>query len=186
MTLFYEPITPSRMRDFKKKYDILKQLQENERKMQEDLSSLRAVDYSKEKISQTKRKTASGPEIYTLMLEEYKKQIKYYKYGCFKTESGDTYGLVEENKIISRQLARIDSEKYRTVLIKRYIDGFMFKNIAYYLFYGQPDFKTNFEKYLNTVKEWDRAGLAQLEKISQKPYVPTSEPIQLIMEDLNK
>ncbi len=169
--IFYEPITPERLKDFKSKMAWLNQLLEQKHNMEKSAGLLKSLDLTKDKTAPKGKKVISSPEIYTLTLEQINKEIEHLKYHVFKTQTGEQYGLVEENKIISAQLARLSRDVYRTLLIKRYIEGQKHSVITYYFFCGQPDFTENYCFYLEKEKEWHKAALKQLAKISGQPYI---------------
>lgn len=130
----YEPITPERLKDFRAKLLRLDYLKDQKKVMIEKAATLKSIDFSREKINNPTKKHISAPELYTLTLEGINKEIDYLKYKVFKTQSGDSYGLVEENKIITSQLERLNKEEYKRLLIKRYIEGQYHSVITYYFF----------------------------------------------------
>lgn len=184
--LYYEPITPERLKDFKNKLDRLNYLVNQKKVMIEKAALLKSVDFSKDKIKNTSNNHLSTPEIYTITLEGINKEIEDLKYHVFKTQSGDEYGLVEENKIISSQLERLSRYEYKELLTKRYIEGQKHTVIAYYFFCTEPDFEENFQRYIEKEQDWHKAALLQLQKISEQPYIPTRKIQQLVITGLDK
>lgn len=184
--IFYEPITPERLKDFKNKLDRLNYLVNQKKFMIEKAALLKSVDFSKDKIKSPSKKILSAPEIYTITLEGINKEIEDLKYHVFKTQSDDEYGLVEENKIISTQLERLKKPEYKTLLIKRYIEGQKHSVITYYFFCAEPDFEENFQRYIEKEQDWHKAALKQLAKISEQPYIPIGNIQQLVITGLDK
>lgn len=184
--LYYEPITPERLKDFKNKLDRLNYLVNQKKVMIEKAALLKSVDFSKDKIKNTSNNHLSTPEIYTITLEGINKEIEDLKYHVFKTQSGGEYGLVEENKIISTQLERLKKPEYKTLLIKRYIEGQKHSVITYYFFCAEPDFLSNYQRYIEKEQDWHKAALISLEKVSEKPYLPLENVKQLVITGIEK
>lgn len=184
--MHYEPITPERLKDFKNKLNRLNYLINQKQIMIDKAALLKSIDLSKEKVSNPSHKAVSSPELYSITLEGINKEIEYLKYKVFHTQSGERYGLVEENKVISSQLERLSRYEYKELLTKRYIEGQKHTVIAYYFFCTEPDFEENFQRYIEKEQDWHKAALLQLQKISEQPYIPTRKIQQLVLTGLDK
>lgn len=184
--LYYEPITPERLKDFKSKLDRLNYLVKQKQVMIDKAGLLKSIDFTKERLNNPSNKPTSTPEIYSITLEGINKEIEYLKYKVFNTQSGEKYGLIEENKIISTQLERLNKYEYKMLLIKRYIEGQKHSVITYYFFCAEPDFHTNYQKYLEKEQDWHKAALTRLAKLSEQPYIPTDNVKQLVITGLER
>lgn len=171
----YEPITLQRLDDFitiSKDYDTLLR---KKHKILEKVGSIKAIDYSKDRVQSGNGQKTSEPEHYAQALQKVNNEIKKYE-----------AWLSPEREIIKNQIARIKKRDYRKLLVYRYIELWTWKEIAQELFEFEPDFWENEPKKIMNRKYWDytmyynRRAIAELEKISAKPYVKANKQLHLI------
>lgn len=179
--MIYEPITPERLRDYRCKLVELERLLEQKQGLVEKISTLKSIDYSKDKVTTGNGPKQSEQERYAAALEQVNKEIDFFKYKVFKTADGGEYGLIEEAKVIKTQLGRIPEEHYKKLLIMRYLENKKFSTIMFSFFCGEKDFKDNQQRYHYKVMDWHKSALERLEKISAQPYEPVNK--QLILKE---
>ena len=170
-TIVYEPITLQRMSDFVEIQKEYQELLDRKKKMTARLSSLPAVDYTRVHVANGSSKPISAQERYVLALERLNAEIRKYE-----------GWLPLEKEIIKNQIARISKPRYRQVLILRYLERWKWSEIIEECFWFEPDFEEEkHNKYKDIVMYWNRRGLEELEKVSNKPYVPISR--QLVLDE---
>ncbi len=169
----YEEITLQRLEDFKvikKEYETLLRYKQN---LIEKIGSLRAVDYSRDRVQTGNAAKMSEQERYTMILQKINSEITEYE--AF---------LSREKEIIKNQIARIrnheNAKEFRKIIVLRYIEGWKFSEITQNLFWLENDFDENLEKYRDKTMRWHREALAALEKINTQPYVPIMKQLNFI------
>lgn len=182
--MIYEPITPERLRDYRFKLLELERLLEQKQGLLEKISTLKGIDYSKDKVTTGNGPKQSGQERYAAALERVNEDIDFYKYKVFKCADGSNYGLIKEAEIIKKQLDRIPEEHYKKLLIKRYIENKKFSVITYDFFCGKPDYEDNYLRYHDKIMDWHKSALVRLENISERPYEP-ARPKQMVLKEKN-
>lgn len=174
--IVYEPITLQRMSDFAEIQKEYQELLDRKKKMTARLSSLPAVDYTRVHVANGSSKPISAQERYVLALERLNAEIRKYE-----------GWLPFEKEIIKNQIARISKPRYRQVLILRYLERWKWSEIIEECCWFEPDFEEEkHNKYKDIVMYWNRRALEELEKVSNKPYVPISRQLVLDEEYLLK
>ena len=179
---FYEPITVARLNQYTDKVTELDALLDKKQKIQAKLDGLKGVDYSKQKITTGNAQNTSNQEYYAMKLEKVNQEIDKLKYKCF-----GVYGLLEEHEVIKTQIARIqggkESWKYRKILVLRYLEKWKWSEIIDEFFGFEDDFEEEKNlKYKDKIFDWNRRALAELEKVSAKPYVKIEKQLVLYGE----
>lgn len=168
----YEPITLQRLDNFaevNKEYNFLLN---QKRGLEKKINTLKGVDYSKIKVTSGNAYNCSEQENYILKLEKINQKLAEYE-----------AWLKPESQIIKTQIARVKKWHYRKILVYRYIEKWKWTEIIQDFFEFEDDFQTEKDaKYREKIMYWNRQALAELEKISKKPYVPIL-PKQLNIKD---
>lgn len=175
MEIFFEPITIQRLEDYCDKVRELDCLLDKKQKLLSKINSLKGVDYSQAKVTQSNRKKTTEEEYFSMALENVNREIYFLKYKCF-----GVYGLLEEHKVIKTQIARIKKWNYRKILVYRYLEKWKWAEIVQDFFEFEEDYETEKnDKYRDTVMYWHRQALKELEKVSNKPYKPISKQLHI-------
>lgn len=166
--IFFEPISPARMKDYTDKVKELDRLLIKKIVLESRLSNVKGVDYSALKVITGNGKKISAQEHFVQKLERLNKEIDFLKYRIF-----GPYGLVEEHEIIKMQISRISKIRYAKLLVWRYLEKWKWKDIVAEFFEEKDDFVYGAkDKYWDLVMYWHTRALKELEEISAKPYVP--------------
>ena len=164
----YEPITIERLDNYAeivKEYDYLLHQKNNLIKK----LGLKAVDYSKIKVTSGNGAKVSEQEHYVMSLQKVNAKIANYE-----------SWLKPEKEIIKTQIARIKKWHFRKILVLRYIEKWKWSEIIDEFFGFEDDFEDEKNlKYKDKIFDWNRRALAELEKISAKPYVKASKQLTL-------
>lgn len=164
----YEPITIERLDNYAeivKEYDYLLHQKNNLIKK----LGLKAVDYSKIKVTSGNGAKVSEQEHYVMSLQKVNTKIADYE-----------SWLKPEKEIIKTQIARIKKWHFRKILVLRYIEKWKWSEIIDEFFGFEDDFEDEKNlKYKDKIFDWNRRALAELEKVSAKPYVKASKQLTL-------
>ena len=167
----YEPITIERLDNYAeivKEYDYLLHQKNNLIKK----LGLKAVDYSKIKVTAGNGAKISEQEHYVMSLQKINAKIADYE-----------SWLKPEKEIIKTQIARIKKWHFRKILVLRYIEKWKWLEIIDEFFGFEDDFEDEKNlKYKDKIFDWNRRALAELEKVSAMPYIPSSK--QLVLEGM--
>ena len=164
----YEPITIERLDNYAeivKEYDYLLHQKNNLIKK----LGLKGVDYSKIKVTSGNGAKISEQEHYVMSLQKINSKIADYE-----------SWLKPEKEIIKTQIARIKKWHFRKILVLRYIEKWKWSEIIDEFFGFEDDFEEEKNlRYKDKIFDWNKAALAELEKISAKPYVKASKQLTL-------
>lgn len=167
----YEPITIERLDNYAeivKEYDYLLHQKNNLIKK----LGLKGVDYSKIKVTSGNGAKVSEQEHYVMSLQKVNAKIADYE-----------SWLKPEKEIIKTQIARIKKWHFRKILVLRYIEKWKWSEIIDEFFGFEDDFEDEKNlKYKDKIFDWNRRALAELEKVSAMPYIPSTK--QLVMEGM--
>lgn len=165
----YEPITIKRLDDYTEIVKELDFLLRKKEQIKAKLGILSGVDYSKIKVTAGNGQKISEQEHYAMALQKINKKIDEYK-----------AWLVPEHQIIKTQIARVKKWNYRKILVYRYLEKWKWSEIIDEFFGFEDDFEEEKNlKYKDKIFDWNKAALAELEKISAKPYVKASKQLTL-------
>lgn len=169
----YEPITIERLDNYleiEKEYNYLLHQKSN---LIKKIGTLHGIDYSKIKVTTGNGSKSSEEEHYVMRLQKINTKLSEYE-----------SWLKPEKEIIKTQIARIKKWNYRKILVLRYIEKWKWSEIIQDFFEFEDDYEDEKTlKYKDTIMRWNRQALAELEKVSNKPYVKTSK--QLVIEEGN-
>lgn len=166
----YEPITLERLDNYTEIVKELDHLLRQKENLKSKIMSLQSLDYSKIKVTSGNGSKTSTQEHYAISLEKINKKIDQYR-----------AWLPPEHEIIKTQIARIKKWNYRKVLVLRYLEKWKWSEITAEFFEFEPDFEDEKDlKYKDTIMRWNRQALAELEKVSAKPYVKREKQLHLI------
>lgn len=161
----------------------LSQLLEEKRIYEEHLSAIKAVDYSKSRVTNGNSRALSSQEIFVAKLQEVNQQID-----CLDKK------IMEEREIIERQLGRLVNPTYRKILKKRFVEQKSVFQVSYELriwrFYiehpeiNSSELQAAFHneytlKYRDEIMRLQRQALSQLERISLTPYIPETSQLTI-------
>ena len=164
----FEPITIPRLNEYTDKVKELDKLLEKKKKILERAAGTHGVDYSKIKVTAGNGNKTSEQERCVMALQKVNAEIEFLKHKCF-----GVYGLLEEHAVIKTQIARIRKWNYRKVLVYRYLEKWKWSEIIQDFFEFEEDYDTEKDgKYKDIVMYWHRRALEELEKVSNKPYLP--------------
>ncbi len=167
----YEPITIERLDNYAeivKEYDYLLHQKNNLIKK----LGLKAVDYSKIKVTSGNGAKVSEQEHYVMSLQKVNAKIANYE-----------SWLKPEKEIIKTQIARIKKWHFRKILVLRYIEKWKWSEIIDEFFGFEDDFEDEKNlKYKDKIFDWNRRALVELEKVSAMPYISNTK--QLVLEGM--
>lgn len=165
----YEEITIERLHNFselKKEYERLLRFRAN---LTQKIGTIHGIDYSKDRVQTGNGHKASEQEHFAESLERINFKIREVEAVLFP-----------EKEIIKTQIARVPKRDYRKLLIFRYIEGWKWSEIVQEFFEFETDYEDEkLTKYRDTVMYWNRRALAELEKVSAKPYVKVEKQLTL-------
>ena len=165
----YELITIQRLNDYTEIVKELDFLLRKKEQIKAKLGILSGVDYSKIKVTAGNGQKISEQEHYAMALQKINKKIDEYK-----------AWLVPEHQIIKTQIARVKKWHFRKILVLRYIEKWKWSEIIDEFFGFEDDFEEEKNlKYKDKIFDWNRRALAELEKVSAKPYVKASKQLTL-------
>lgn len=162
----------------------LSELMEEKRIYEEHLNAIKAVDYSKIKVTNGSSKVTSTQETFVLKLQEINQQIDRLD-----------KKIMQEREIIERQLGRLANHTYRQILKMRFVEQKSVYQVSYTLRLSQflkenpatpttelqkAFYDAHILKYRDEIMRLQRQALNQLAKISLIPYV--QETSQLTIE----
>lgn len=161
----------------------LSQLLEEKRIYEEHLSAIKAVDYSKSRVTNGNSKALSSQEIFVAKLQEVNQQIDRLD-----------KKIMEEREIIERQLGRLVNPTYRKILKKRFVEQKSVFQVSYELRLSQfikehpgissselqaAFYNAHILKYRDEIMRLQRQALSQLERISLTPYIPETSQLTI-------
>ena len=165
----YEPITIERLDNYseiEKEYKFLLRQKEN---LIKKIGTLSGIDYSKIKVTAGNGTKISEQEHYVMSLQKINSKLHEYE-----------GWLPFEKEIIKTQIARIKKWHFRKILVLRYIEKWKWSEIIDEFFGFEDDFEDEKNlKYKDKIFDWNRRALAELEKVSAKPYVKASKQLTL-------
>lgn len=168
----YEPITIKRLDNYseiEKEYKFLLRQKEN---LIKKIGTLSGVDYSKIKVTSGNGAKISEQEHYVMSLQKINAKLHEYE-----------GWLPFEKEIIKTQIARIKKWHFRKILVLRYIEKWKWSEIIDEFFGFEDDFEEEKNlKYKDKIFDWNKAALAELEKVSAKPYVKIEK--QLVFKEI--
>lgn len=149
----------------------------------EKKSGLHSVDLSKTKVTSGTKPILTEPEQYARNLERINKEIEKLK--AF---------ITPEHKELITQIGRLKKHVWRKAVTYKYIEGMSVPEITQQEFCGYDDFETTCytknakgetiylhgNKYQKQVERWIEAGLENLQKISEKPFIKVN--VQQVIE----
>lgn len=166
----YELITLERLDNYTEIVKELDHLLRQKENLKSKIMSLQSIDYSKIKVTSGNGSKTSTQEHYAILMEKINKKIDQYR-----------AWLPPEHEIIKTQIARVKKWNYRKVLVLRYLEKWKWSEITAEFFEFEPDFEDEKDlKYKDTIMRWNRQALAELEKVSAKPYVKLEKQLHLI------
>lgn len=169
--MLYEPITIKRLEDYSEIVKELDFLLRQKEHLKSKLGLLSGIDYSRIKVTSGNNARTSEQEHYVLALQKINKKIDEYK-----------AWLLPEHQIIKTQIARIKKWNYRKILVYRYLEKWKWAEIVQDFFEFEDDYKEEKDtKYKEKVMYWHRQALAELEKVSSKPYIKQDRQLPLNM-----
>lgn len=178
--IYFEPITPERMKDYSQKVKELDKLIDRKKLILNSAAGAHGVDYSKLKVTTGNGNRTSEEERYVSALKKVDEEINHYLYKVF-----GVYGLLQEHEVIKTQIRRVTNADYRKILTLRYLEKWKWSEIIYEFFWMQEDFAIEEHgKYKRKMLDWHARALEELKKISEKPYVPVTK--QLTIGESNK
>lgn len=139
--------------------------------LEQRIGNLKAIDYNKDRVTNGSSSHLSEQERYTMRLEKLNKLIKECEEILFPAKER-----------LKNQIGRIKRSEHRKILILRYIERWKWTDIIQECFWYEADLNENFQKYKEKCMQWNRAALINLEKISEKPYIPTGTQLNFISE----
>lgn len=164
----FEPITIARLNEYTEKVAELDSKLEKRKNIIARMGGTHSVDYSKIKVTNGNGQKTSEQEHLTMALQKVNAEIDFLKYKCFKV-----YGLLEEHAVIKAQISRVPKWNYKKVLIYRYLEKWKWAEIVQDFFEFEDDYEEEKKgKYWDIVMYWNRRALEELEKVSNKPYLP--------------
>lgn len=147
-------------------------LYENYKQQREILSkkinSLKSVNYDSDKVTNGASSHLSEQERYSMKLERINSLIKE----CEEI-------LLPAKERLKKQISRIKRAEYRKILILRYVERWKWSDIIEECFWYESDFDKSDQKWKDKIMQQNRAALSQLEKLSNKPYIPTKEQLHI-------
>lgn len=174
--IYFEPITPARMKDYSKKVQELDALLEKRKLILARTGGTHGVDYSRLRVTTGNGNRISEEEYCAMALQKVNEEINFYLFKVF-----GIYGLLQEHEVIKTQIGRVEDADYRKLLILRYLEKWKWSEISWEFFWQEADFPLEEHgKYHDKIHYWHRQALKQLEKISSTPYVPVL-PRQMII-----
>ena len=173
--IYFEPITPERMKDYSQKVKELDKLIDRKKLILNSAAGAHGVDYSKLKVTTGNGNRTSEEERYVSALKKVDEEINHYLYKVF-----GVYGLVEEHEVIKTQIKRIKKWNYRKILVYRYLEKWKWSEIIQDFFEFESDYEEEKNgKYKDTVMYWHTRALEELKKVSEKPYVPVTKQLTI-------
>lgn len=167
----YEPITLQRLDDYCEIVRELDFLLRQKDGLTKKINGLKGIDYSRLKVTSGNTAKISEEERFVIALDKINKKIVEYK-----------AWLIPEHEIIKTQIARIKKWNYRKILVYRYLEKWKWSEIIQDFFEFEDDYEEEKSgKYKDTIMYWHRRALEELEKISNRPYVPIL-PKQLYLQ----
>ncbi len=166
----YEPITKERLENYSESVRELDSLLKQKEGIKQKIGSLSGIDYSRIKVSSGNGSKISEQEHYVMSLQKINERIDRLR-----------ALVIPEHNIIKTQIARVKKWNYRKVLILRYLEKWKWSEIIEEFFGFEPDYEDEqYGKYKDTVMYWNRRALEELEKVSNKPFLPVKQlPLEL-------
>ena len=166
----YEPITKERLENYSESVRELDSLLKQKEGIKQKIGSLSGIDYSRIKVSSGNSSKISEQEHYVMSLQKINERIDRLR-----------ALVIPEHNIIKTQIARVKKWNYRKVLILRYLEKWKWSEIIEEFFGFEPDYEDEqYGKYKDTVMYWNRRALEELEKVSNKPFLPVKQlPLEL-------
>lgn len=166
-----EPITTERLEYYTEIVKELDNLLRQKKIIEAKIGTVSGIDYSKIKVTSGNAPKISIQEHYALALEKINSRVDELK-----------YWLKNEHEIIKMQISRVKKWNYRKVLVLRYLEKWKWSEIIDEFFGFEEDFEEEKgDKYKDRILYWNRQALAELEKISSKPYVKCEMQLNLTL-----
>lgn len=170
----YEPISIDRLNNYTeivKELDYLLMQKEN---LKSKIGILKGVDYTKIKVTTGNGTKLSEQERYAAALQKINIEIDKYR-----------AWLPNEHQIIKTQIARVKKWNYRKLLVLRYLEKRKWADITEEFFGFENDFEDEKNlKYKDKIMYWNRQALAELSKVSSKPYINIEKQLKIIKEEI--
>ena len=132
------------------------------------INSLKSVNYDSDKVSNGASSHLSEQERYAMKLERINSLIKECEEILFPAKER-----------LKKQISRIKRADYRKILILRYVEHWKWSDIIEECFWYESNFEKTDPKWKDKIMQQNRAALFQLEKLSDKPYVPTEQQLHI-------
>lgn len=164
-----EPITKERLQKFYAYSVYAEKLTRQIEEFKTNYNSLKSIDTSKTKVINGNSITTSEQEQYLAVIENKTKKLD--KVRSF---------VNGEKIIIETQIERMTNPEYKDILTERYLKLKDWKNISLEYFGNEKDYWTYREsKYHFIIMTWHKRAVAELKKISEKPYIPIETQLTL-------
>lgn len=182
--MYYTTINKERLERYLDSVQTLDRLYKQKHGLEKRLG-LHSVDLSKTKVMSGSKPLMTEPEQYAQNLERINKEIEKLK--SF---------IAPEHKELVEQIGRLKKHVWRKAITYKYIEGLSIADITVQEFCGYDDFEETCyslntkgekvfiygNKYQKQVERWIDAGLENLQKISEKPFIKYNKQL-LIIED---
>lgn len=132
------------------------------------INALKAVNYTSEKVTNGASSHLSEQERFAMKLEKINTTIKECESILFPAKER-----------LKKQISRIKRAEYRKILILRYIERWKWSDIIEECYWYESDFDKSEQKWKDKIMQQNRAALSQLEKLSDKAYIPTEKQLQI-------
>lgn len=132
------------------------------------INALKAVNYTSEKVTNGASSHISEQERFAMKLEKINTTIKECESILFPAKER-----------LKKQISRIKRAEYRKILILRYVERWKWSDIIEECFWYETNFDKTDPKWKDKIMQQNRAALSQLEKLADKPYIPTEEQLTL-------
>ncbi len=150
----YEKITIEDLENYRTNKKRLNTLYERKNKIEAQLTGVKSVDFSKDKITNGACYKISIPEFYAIELENINKNIQEFEAHFLKV-----------NPWYLAQLNRLNNDRQREVLYLFFMKLYKITQIALLIFAGEPDLSEKLDYYETRIKEIKRAGLRNIQKL---------------------
>lgn len=158
----YEVITTERLDNYAEIVKEYETLLNHKKVLIEKIGTLKGVDYSGIKVQTGNGTKISEQEYYAMKLEQINSKLAEYE-----------AWIPPEKEIIKTQIARVGKRDYRKLLVLRYIERWKWAEIIQEFFEFEADYEDQkHTKYKDTIMYWNRRALEELQKVSDRPYIP--------------
>lgn len=132
------------------------------------INSLKSINYANDKVTNGASSHLSEQERYAMKLEKINGLISECESILFPAKER-----------LKKQISRIKRAEYRKILILRYVERWKWSDIIEECFWYESNFEKTDPKWKDKIMQQNRAALFQLEKLSDKPYIPTEEQLHI-------